>query len=150
MEHYDGIPLEEVQRYSRLSRAGLRFYVKMGLLPRPHVEREGRGTQVWYPQEVFGLLTAIQRLRRQGMKLKDITELIGQQEVIEGETAKELASASAPSSSQEKEMATIASLGNQLRKRLPDREVVMAVYDTEERDGEQIMVPVKIVHLPKS
>ncbi len=144
MSSYE-VPLQEVRRYSGLSNASLSFYVRLGLLPRPRVERNGRGTRVWYPPEVIGLLTVIMRLKRRGMKLKEIAQLIGQRQVIEDDEARALASA--PISD---DMKTVMSLGEELRKQLPDREVVMAIYDTEERNGERLMVPVKIVHLPKS
>ena len=61
------ISQKEVQSYSGLSAASLRAYVTLGIIPRPLVERKGHGTKVWYPQEVSGLLTDINRLQLQGM-----------------------------------------------------------------------------------
>ena len=144
--HELGIPLEEVQTYSGLSNASLRLYVRMGLLPAPRVERRGHGTTVWYSQEVIGLLTVIMRLKRRGMKLRNIAELITQRDVVEGDEARAMASSPMLSD----DIITVALLGTQLRDRLSDREVVVAVFDTEEREGQQVMVPVKIVHLPRS
>jgi len=141
-----GIPIEEVRAYSGLTSAALRFYVALGLLPQPHIQRKGRGTKVWYPQEVIGLLTVINRMKRRGMKLKEIAGLIGQREVLEEDQAR--ATASSPMLSDD--METIICLGEQLRSRRPDQELVTAVYDTEEREGQLFMVPVKVVYVPKS
>ena len=141
-----GIPIEEVRVYSGLSSAALRFYVQLGLLPQPNIQRNGRGTRVWYPQEAIGLLTVIQRLKRRGMKLREIAELLGQREVIEGDEARAMGSALVEENSEER---TVSILGENIARQLPDRVVVVAVYNTELREGRQIMEPEKIVHLPK-
>ena len=137
---------KDVQSYSGLSAASLRAYIKLGLIPRPLVERKGHGTKVWYPQEVIGLLTVINRMKRQGMTLRDIAILITQREIVEGDEA--LAMASSPMLSDMVE--TSISMGEQLRNKRPDKELVTAVYDTEERDGKLVVVPVKVVYVPKS
>ena len=140
------MPQKDVQSYSGLSTASLRSYVKLGLLPRPRLERKGHGTEVWYPQEVIGLLTVIMRLKRQGMKLREIARLIAQREVVDGDEA--LVMASSPMLSDMVE--TVMHMGEQLRSRRPDQELVTAVYDTVDRKGQLIMIPVKVVYLPKS
>jgi hypothetical protein len=85
-------------------------------------------------------------MKRQGMKLREIAELLTQREVVEGDEAMSMASSPMLSDVVE----TTMSMGNQLRSKRPDRELVTAVYDTEERDGELVMVPVKVVYVPKS
>ena len=140
-----GVPIEEVRAYSSLSSAALRFYVQLGLLPQPRIQRKGRGTKVWYPQEVIGLLTVINRMKRRGMKLREIARLIGQREVVEGDEAKDLASSPMLSDTVE----TVMHVGEQLRGLRPEQELVTAVYDTEEREGQLFMVPVKVVYVPK-
>ena len=145
MEDYE-VPQTEVQSYSGLGTQSLRAYIKLGLIPRPRLERKGHGSKVWYPQEVIGLLTVINRMKRQGMKLREIAELLTQREVVEGDEAMSMASSPMLSDVVE----TTMFMGNQLRSKRPDRELVTAVYDTEERDGELVMVPVKVVYVPKS
>ena len=120
----------------------------LGVLPRPRVERSGHGTKVWYAQEVIGLLTVMRQLKRRGMKPMEIAQLIGQKEAVKGGEARTMASV--PALTQADELETIASLGEEIRTRLPYREVVLAIFDTEAREGERIMVPARIVHLPKS
>ena len=44
---------------------------------------------------------------------------------------------------------TTLSLGEQLRSQRPNQELVTAVYDTEEREGQRFMIPVKVVYVPK-
>ncbi|MFQ5872191.1 MAG: MerR family transcriptional regulator [Dehalococcoidia bacterium] len=146
MTTQNGVPLEEVRRYSGLNSAALRFYVELGLLPRPHVQRKGRGTKVWYPQEVIGLLTVIRRLKQRGMKLKEIAQLIAQREILEGDAARAVGSAPVKANN---ELESITALGEEFARQFPDRVVVVAVYDSELHKGQQTMVPVRIVHLPK-
>ena len=145
MSQYE-VSQRDVQSYSGLSTASLRLYVKLGLIPHPLVERKGHGTKVWYPQEIIGLLTVINGMKRQGMKLREIAKFIAQREVVEGDEA--MAMASSPMLSDVVE--TTMFLGEQLRSRRLDQELVTAVYDTVEREGEQVMVPVKVVYVPKS
>ena len=79
-------------------------------------------------------------------QLRDIAQLISQREVVEGDEAMDMASSPMLSDMIE----TAMSLGEQLRSRYPDQELVTAVYDTQEREGHTLMVPVKVVYMPKS
>ena len=72
--------------------------------------------------------------------------MIGQREVVEEKEARAMAS----SPMLRDEVTTVTVLGTQIQGELSDREVVMTIYDIQERGGQQIMEPVKIVHLPRS
>ena len=92
------------------------------------------------------MLAVITQLQKRGMKLQEIVELIGRRELLEAEEARAVGSAPVEEG---KEVESVIAIGEQFARRFPDRVVVVAIYNTELRDGKQTMVPKRILHLPK-
>lgn len=83
------ISSKEVLHITGISRATLNNYIKMGILPRPLVQRpqNGRGgtKQIGYfPVEVLDRLEAVKRLKREGRSMEDIQRHFMGAEAAEG------------------------------------------------------------------
>ena len=64
--------IEDLSRLTGVSRRTIRYYVQMGLVPRPEGERRG----ALYRQEHLYALLTVRRLAQKGMTLSDIAGLM--------------------------------------------------------------------------
>jgi DNA-binding transcriptional MerR regulator len=135
----------DILRECKIEYATLDKYRRMGLVPKPDVERKGhRGARARYPDEVIGLIHWIEILKAKGFTLEQIAEIF-RTKVVLNESALKLQEKINPDT-----MATFMRLGAEIERIYPDHDVIHAKGEVEDGADGEVVVMTKVVLMPKA